>query len=403
VGALATRATDGPLLTRADVKPAQAGFEVQAVLNPAAARLPNGDVVLLLRIAERPRSDVDPPSDALTLDLSGPHPKLAPLPGGHTKDDVVAIAVRDPTATTFRYLPIYLPKDLPGLDTRDPRSVTFTHPTLGRTTTFLTQISHLRCARSADGTRFEVDPEPSIAPTADLEEFGCEDARAACIDGLWHVTYTSVSRVGITSSLATTPDFVTYEKHGAVLPPDQKDVALFPEKRDGRFMALTRPMPSSFGHVLGIWIAMPDASLPWGAHKPLVLPREGKWDEGHTGAGTVPFATDAGWLEIYHGANAHLDYALGAVLLDRDDPTKVIARSDEPILRPERPYETAGLFPDVVFTCGHVPLDDDGTRIRVYYGAADSCVAAADFEVAEILDSLRGPDARFGHDPRGVA
>ncbi len=398
---LATRVGEGPLLTRRDVAPAQRGFEVQAVLNPGAARLPDGTVVLLLRIAERPRADLDPPADALTLDLSGPHPKLAPLPSGHRAGDVVPIAFRDPDAPTPRYIPVYLPKDLPGLDLRDPRGVAFTHPTLGRTTTFLSQISHLRCARSEDGIHFEVDDQPAIAPETDLEEYGCEDARVTCIDGLWHITYTSVSRVGITSSLAVTRDFRRYEKCGAVLPPDQKDVTLFPEKRDDHFVALTRPMPSSFGHVLGIWIAMPDRGLPWGAHRPLVLPREDHWDERQTGAGTVPIACDKGWLEIYHGVNKDLDYALGAVLLDRDDPAKVLARSEEPILEPETSYETRGLFPNVVFTCGHVRLDD--RRIRVYYGAADSSVAAADLDLDEVVDSLSAPDARFGHEQREVA
>jgi beta-1,2-mannobiose phosphorylase / 1,2-beta-oligomannan phosphorylase len=394
--AIATRVGARPLLTRTDVAPAQRGFEVQAVLNPGAARLRDGSVVLLLRIAERPRSDQDPPPDAMTLDLAGPHPKPVPLPGGYRREDVVPIAFRDPSSAAPRYLPVYLPKDLPGLDTRDPRGVAFTHPRLGMTTTFLTQISHLRCARSEDGIHFEVDTEPAIAASTDLEEFGCEDARITEIDGVWHVTYTSVSRVGITSSLATTTDFRRFDKRGAVLPPDQKDVALFPERRDGGFMALTRPMPSSFGHVLGIWIAIPDRRLPWGSHRPLVLPREGQWDERQTGAGTVPIACRHGWLEIYHGVDAKLDYALGAVLLRRDDPAQVLARSDAPILRPEASYETRGLFPNVVFSCGHVPLEDG--RIRVYYGAADSSVAAADFSLDDIADSLEDPDARFGHD-----
>src|SRR5712691_2764441 len=96
------RVNNGPLLTRQDVRPAQPGFEVQAVLNPAAARV-GDEVVLLLRVAERPRTDVDPPADALTLDLMGPHPKLAPLPRGYTKDDVVPIAFRDPASENLHY------------------------------------------------------------------------------------------------------------------------------------------------------------------------------------------------------------------------------------------------------------------------------------------------------------
>src|SRR5438067_3254576 len=392
---IATRVGGGPLITRADVKPAAPEFEVQAVLNPGAARLADGSIVLLVRVGERPRSDVDPPADARTLDLSGAHPKLVPLPLGHSKDDVVPIAFRDPDSPTPRYVPVYLPKDLPGLDLRDPRGVTFTHPTLGVKRTFLTQISHVRCARSDDGIRFTVDDHPAIAPTTDLEEFGCEDPRITLMDGQWYVSYTSVSRVGITASLATTDDFRTFRKLGAVLPPDQKDVALFPEKHDGRFMALTRPMPSSFGHVLGVWFALADPALPFGSHRPLVLPREGGWDERQTGTGTVPIRCKEGWLEIYHGVDAKLDYALGGVLLAADDPARVLARSETPLLRPEAPYETGGLFPNVVFTCGHVPIDD--RRIRLYYGAGDSCVAAADLDLGEIIGSLGAPDARFGH------
>jgi predicted GH43/DUF377 family glycosyl hydrolase len=134
-----------------------------------------------------------------------------------------------------------------------------------------------------------------------------------------------------------------------------------------------------------------------------VLPREGKWDERQTGAGTVPFPVLSGWLEIYHGADAKLEYALGAVLLDRDDPTRVLGRSDDPILMPSAPYERAGLLPDVVFTCGHVQLDDEGSRLRVYYGAGDAVVAAADFDLREILDSLRPPDPPFGHQQKRSA
>jgi len=121
------------------------------------------------------------------------------------------------------------------------------------------------------------------------------------------------------------------------------------------------------------------------------------WDERQTGAGTVPFECSKGWLEIYHGVNADMRYALGAVLLDRTDPCTVLGRSPEPILLPERSYEHAGLLSDVVFTCGHVPLDDAGQRIRVYYGGGDSVIAAVDFDVDQIVDSLEPASATFGN------
>jgi len=389
---LAKRVGGGPLLTPRDVRPQQDGFEVQAVLNPAAARI-GDEIVLLMRVAERPRSDIDPPPGARTLDLSGPDPKVLPMRRGYRKEDVIPITFVDPESESLRYLPVYLPRDLPGLDTSDPRGVTFVHPKLHTSETFLTQISHLRCARSRDGEHFTVDDRPAIWPSTDLEEYGCEDARAAPIDGTWYITYTAVSRVGITPHLATTRDFVHFEKQGAALGPDNKNVVLFPFRRDGGYTALTRPMPSSFDHVLGIWIAFPDSDLPWGGRRPLVLPRGGFWDERHTGAGTVPIRCDAGWLVIYHGADADLRYSMGAALLDADDPTHVLARSAEPILEPEMSFERSGLFANVVYGTGHVALDE---RIRLYYGAADSVIAAADFVVQEIIDSLRPCDETFG-------
>jgi predicted GH43/DUF377 family glycosyl hydrolase len=381
----------GPLLVPRDIPPAQSGFEVQAVLNPAAARI-GDEIVLLLRVAERPRADIDPPADAQTLDMSGPEPKVTPLPRGYRKEDVVPIAFEDPGSGALHHLPVYLPKDLPGLDLSDPRGVTFVHPKLHTTLTFLTQVSHLRCARSRDGVHFAVDDQPALRPTTELEEYGCEDARATEIEGTWYVTYTAVSRFGVTPSLAVTEDFRTFQKRGPILGPDNKDIAFFPYVREGQFTALTRPMPSVFGHVLGIWIAFPDRGRPWGGRMPLVLPRRGYWDERHTGAGAVPMRCRSGWLEIYHGVDADLRYSLGAVLLDGDDPTKVLGRSPEPILRAELSYERAGLLSNVVYTCGHVPLDEHGDRIRLYYGAADSVIAAADFDVQEIVASLVPPD-----------
>lgn len=393
---LARRVGNAPLLTPRDVPSTQEGFEVQAVLNPAAARV-GDETVLLMRVAQRPRSDIDPPADARTLDLSGPHQRIVPLPPGYRKEDVVPIAIADPESASLRHIAVYLPRDLPGLDTSDPRGVTFRSSKLGRPITFLTQVSHLRCARSRDGVHFTADERPAIAPSSHFEEYGCEDPRAALIDGAWHITYVAVSRLGIVPSLAITRDFASFELRGPLLAPDNKDVVLFPFRSGGGFTALTRPMPSSFGHVLGVWLRFPDRGLPWGGQHPLVLPREGHWDERQTGAGTVPIRCRAGWLEIYHGVDSQNTYALGAVLLDGDDPRVVLARSVEPILRPETPYERAGLLSNVVFTCGHVALDEEGDRIRVFYGSADSVIAAADFSVREIVESLGPPDTDFGH------
>ncbi|MFN2520135.1 MAG: glycosidase [Candidatus Limnocylindria bacterium] len=383
---LASRVGGGPLIEPSDVRPSLPGFEVVAVLNPAAARV-DDEFVLLLRVAERASGAGGLPADALTLDLGGVHPLLRPLASGHSAEDVVPIALLDPRRADPAVVTAYLPRDLPGLDTRDPRAVSLPHPVLGRRLVYLTQMSHLRVARSRDGVNFTIDDTPAIAPASSLEEYGCEDARATLIGDTWYITYVSVSRLGITTSLATTRDFRTFTREGAMTLPDHKDVALFPEQRDGKFLALMRPMPSSFDHVLGIWIAMPDSRLPWGRYQPLLMPRHGRWDERHTGASAVPFRVPGGWLEIYHGVDGDGRYALGAALLDGCDPSSVLRRSPEPILVPELPFERHGFLNNVVYSCGHVELNDP-SEIRVYYGAADRCVGAADFDVRQILDSL---------------
>jgi beta-1,2-mannobiose phosphorylase / 1,2-beta-oligomannan phosphorylase len=391
---LGHRLPENPILTAADVSPSLPGLEVVSVFNAAAARV-GDEVVLLLRVGERPRLGAAPPAEALTLDLTGQEPALQPLAPGYRGEDLVSVAFLDTESRPSRVVEVFLPRNLPGLDLSDPRSIRYQTATGGFSAAaddfndLLTQMSHLRVARSRDGVHFEVDGTPSIAPENRFEEYGCEDPRATLIDGVWHITYVSVSRIGITTSRITTTDFRSFERHGVMFLPDHKDVVIFPGRPGGRYAALTRPMPQSFGRVLGIWIAFSDDLVHWGDHRPLALPRPGMWDGLRTGASAVPFRVDEGWLEIYHGVDRDTRYAMGGLLLDADDPSRVIARSPEPILVPTEPYERSGLFNDTVFSCGHVALDAEGETVRLYYGAADSCMAAADLSVREILEQMR--------------
>lgn len=394
---LARRLKENPLLTARDVTPSLPELEVVSVFNAAAARV-DGEFILLLRVAERPRSDIDPPTDALTLDLDGPEPCLLPLRPGYSREDVIGMAFLDTREITPRVIVAYIPKDLPGLDLRDPRAVRYKRAESLRManegyTDYLAQMSHLRVARSTDGIHFTVEPQPAISPVGNFEEYGVEDPRATFIEGEWHITYVSVCRLGITTSRATTTDFRTFHRRGLMFLPDHKDVVLFPEKIAGAYVALTRPMPQSFARIFGIWIAYSRDLVEWGGHEPLALPRWQHWDELRTGASAVPFRTKHGWLELYHGVDRAGRYAMGAVLLDLGDPSRVIARSPKPILSPEEPFELKGLFNETVFSCGVVPLDDEGRTIRMYYGAADSVMAAADFDVQDILDSLEPVEA----------
>ena len=394
---LAHRLSQNPLLTAADVPPSLPELEVVSVFNAGVAKVGN-DIVLLLRVAEQPRSDLDPPAGALTLDLRGPFPSFATLPSGYRKHDVVGMCVVDTSVRPARMAVAYIPADLPGLDLHDRRAVRYRDPRGVRRgtgdgyTDYPAQISHLRVARSRDGIRFEVETAPVLAPDDALEEYGVEDPRATYIDGRWYVTYVSVSRWGITTSLASTLDFRSFERHGVIFLPDHKDVVLFPERVGGKYRALTRPMSQSFDRILGMWAATSDDLIEWGGHAPVCLPRRGQWDERRTGASAVPFRVDEGWLELYHGVDHDSHYAIGGLLLDADDPYRVLARSPRPILAPEEDYERRGLFSDTVFSCGH--LDLGGGRIRLYYGAADSVLAAADFDVREIVASLQASSDR---------
>jgi beta-1,2-mannobiose phosphorylase / 1,2-beta-oligomannan phosphorylase len=393
VEVLAHRLDNNPILTHNDVAPSQAALEVVSVFNAAAAQV-GDETILLLRVAERPRAMTGLlAATARTLDLAAPHERLEPVPPGTLGEDVIGIAFLDPATEPRRVVVAYVRKDLPGLDTSDPRSIQVTKVTSQpgarlEVRDYLTQISHLRVARSIDGAHFTVDHVPAVVPTDSFEEYGCEDPRATLIDGVWHITYVSVGAIGITTSRLTTTDFRSFERQGIMFLPDHKDVVLFPGRVQERYVALTRPMPSSFNRVLGIWIAFSDDLVGWGGHRPLALPRPGMWDGVRTGAGTVPFRVAEGWLELYHGVDSEGQYAMGGLLLDAQDPARVIARSPEPILTPDQDYEQSGFYRNTVFSCGHVPLDENGGRIRLYYGAADSCMAAADFEVKEIVASL---------------
>jgi len=390
---IAERLSQNPLITPGDVAPSQAGFEVTSTINPGVAKL-GDETILLLRVAEKPLPAVDLPDGAKMIDLTGDEPRLVPLPDGVSRERLVGMAFFDTEREPHRVVIGYVPRDLPGLDLSDPRIIRYRNRAGGfapgnqEFSDYLSHISHLRVARSTDGVRFTIDPEPTIEPAVHLEEYGVEDARITEIDGVFHITYVAVSRLGITTSRLTTTDFRTFERKGVILHPDQKDVVLFPEKVDGRYMAFTRPMPGSFGRVLAIWAARSDDLSTWGDHRPVALPRPGMWDEMRIGPSCVPFRVDGGWLAIYHGADRSDVYGMGALLLDGGDPTKVLARTARPLLTPETDYEHDGFLRDIVFPTGCVPLDETGQRIRVYYGAADESTCAADFRVDQILANL---------------
>ena len=100
----------------------------------------------------------------------------------------------------------------------------------------------------------------------------------------------------------------------------------------------------------------------------------------------VPIKTSEGWLIIYHGATPEHRYCMGAALVDLQDPTRVLARSQKPIMEPEADYEKNGFFGDVVFGCGGIQIGD---QLTMYYGVADTSMAGCTLSIAEILKQLK--------------
>jgi predicted GH43/DUF377 family glycosyl hydrolase len=269
--------------------------------------------------------------------------------------------------------------DDPDLRMDDPRAFLY------KGQVYLTSLSHLRLATSADGHRFRVAERPTLMPATPYETYGIEDARITQLDDWYYVSYSGISPRGVTTCLARTKDFARFERLGVMFAPDNKDIAIFPEKIGGRYFAFHRPAMKHLG-APSMWLASSDNLLDWGRHEFVIGPRPGLWDSERVGCGAAPIRTAAGWLELYHGANEKVRYCSGAVLLDLDRPWKVIARSRKPCLSADAPCENQGLMPGVVFHNGLVD-NGDGT-LTLYYGAADDKVCGATVRVADIFASL---------------
>ena len=346
------RLYDQPILKTSDVKPSIDGFEVLGAFNPAAC-LFNGEVILLVRVAEASKAETGFISIPLINEQGGV-----------------------PTLTIKRFPEPSEPYD--------PRVISLE----GKV--YLTSLSHLRLARSKDGIQFTIDEKPFLFPARMDESYGIEDARITFLEGKYWITYTAVSEHGPGVGLAVTTDFVNVERVGMILPPPNKDVALFPKKINGKYMLLHRPMVSDIGKP-SIWMAESEDSVHWGNHRFLLggrgndrpdpLANPFGWEGGKIGTGPEPILTDEGWLVCYHGADSTHSYSLALALLDKDDPARVLDRSSLPLLTPELVWEREGFFPNVVFSNGWIQWPDGSDKagqIWVYYGAADSGVGLAE-------------------------
>lgn len=252
-------------------------------------------------------------------------------------------------------------------------------------------LSHLCAARSANGIDgWRIDQKPTLvsSPREYPEEiWGIEDPRITYVPELqqYAIAYTSFARGGPGVSLALTKDFKSFERYGVIMPPEDKDAALLPQRINGSWALIHRPVTTQGAHM---WISYSPDLRHWGSHKVMLRARRGGWwDANKIGLCSPPIETDRGWLVLYHGVRQTASgsiYRLGLALFDLKRPEACLLRGDSWVFGPEAPYERAGDVHDVVFPCGQT-IGADGDSIHLYYGAADSCIAMATGSVRELL------------------
>lgn len=346
---IAKRFTENPIVSPSDIPASTKGLEITCLLNPGVFEFQE-KIWLIVRVAERPKQNEN--------FISFPILK---------EDQTIQI--------------IEISKNDNELSVSDARVINY------KGTDYLTTLSHLRLLCSDDGRHFyEPEGYPLLMGEGILESFGIEDCRVALIEGRYYLTFTSVSDNGVGVGLRTTTDWKNFKNHGMIFPPHNKDCAIFEEKINGLFYALHRPSSVEIGGNY-IWLASSPDGIHWGNHKCLLKVRKGLWDSKRVGAGASPIKIRKGWLSIYHGANEANQYCLGAFLMDLEDPSKVIARTEKPIMMPTEAYELTGFFGNVVFTNGHI-LEADGDTLTIYYGASDELVCGAHFSIKEIYSLL---------------
>ena len=252
--------------------------------------------------------------------------------------------------------------------------------------------SHLFVARSSDGIgNWEIEPTPLLSPNNSAEWYdnhGCEDPRLTYMEDTqeYLVTYVGSSRLGASVCLASTKDFKIAKRMGVIIHPYNKDAAVLPRKFDGQFRLLHRP---TAGPLEAVWMSSSYDLLHWG--EPTCVVEESDkpgWQDGKVGCGPTPIEVEHGWLLIYHGVQAISEgwiYRVGMVLLDKDEPRKVVARWPYWLMEPKEPYEFSETNRAIIFPTGLFVRDG---VMHIYYGAGDTVVALATVGV-EAMRSFR--------------
>lgn len=366
------------LIRPADLPPSREGFEVIGTFNPAAIAAPTDEhpqrVALLVRVAERP-----------TDTRAGFHAAPRYTPDGRIVSD-------------------FVPHD--AVTTHDPRMLIFKDTGFKR----LTFTSHLRVCFTNTGENLDrIGPKLEPIHTDDshpfqsLATFGYEDPRITRIGNDYLITVVGASPHGVVTQLLRTTDFEHFEHLGTPFTRENKDIVLFPEKIAGQYAAIHRPTGRFEVQPAEMWLAFSPNLTHWGEHQPLygstavnqatqsTSNLQPRWDNGRIGGGVPPIRTEHGWLVIYHASCRPQPgepigiYAAGALLLDLNNPSNVLAALPEPFMTPTQDFERDGFVKAVVFPTGYALHDN---QLDLYYGAADTHVGKATYLLNDLLNAL---------------
>ena len=260
-----------------------------------------------------------------------------------------------------------------------------------------TRAMKLHAGRSADGVAWELEPEPIAFTPADgrvaeiQERFEhAYDPRVTWLEDRFYVTWCNGYH-GPTIGLAHTADFRAFVQLDNAYLPFNRNGVLFPRRIAGAYAMLSRPSDgghTAFGDIF--YSKSPDL-VHWGRHRHVMAPVPLSWQATKIGAGPTPIETEDGWLVLYHGVLTSCNgfvYAMGAALLDLDEPWRVVARGSRYLLAPHVPYEQVGDVPNVVFPCAAL-VDERADRLTIYYGGADTVVCMAHAHLSEVLAFVR--------------
>ncbi|MFN8140134.1 MAG: glycoside hydrolase family 130 protein [Fimbriimonadales bacterium] len=232
---------------------------------------------------------------------------------------------------------------------------------------------------SDDGIEWRIRHEPiewQLPDGVETPEYGY-DPRCCWVEDRFLITWCNGFH-GPSIGIGFTHDFVTFHMLENALLPCNRNGVLFPRKIGGKYVLLSRPSDNGHTPFGDIFLSSSPDLIHWGQHRHVMAPKQ-PWESTKIGTGPIPIETSEGWLIFHHGVLTSCNgfvYHFGATLLDLDKPHRVIRRTKEYLLSPQRMYECVGDVPNVVFPCA--ALSDSSTgRIAIYYGAADTVTCLA--------------------------